>query len=83
MNIIMKSMEGWSGAPVVAGTYLLIQGDGTVGALINTGAAVYALLLVDDGNIGYLDGRLGANILASSASNAILGFYLYNHSCHL
>ncbi len=62
------------------GYRLLVYGDGAVGALIDTGTAVYAVLLVNDRYIGDLDGRLGANVLARSASNAILGFYLCNQT---
>lgn len=76
----MKSKERWSKAPVGYRTVLLVYGDGAVGALVNAGTAVYAVLLADDGNIGDLDGRLGANVLASSASNAIFNFYLSNQT---
>lgn len=59
-------------------TVLLVDGDGVVGALVDAGPAIYAISLVDHCYIGDLDGRLGADILASSASNALVSVNLRN-----
>lgn len=57
---------------------LLVYGDSAVGALVHAGAAVYTVLLGDNGYIGDLDGRLGTDVLTSSASNTLVSVDLCN-----
>jgi hypothetical protein len=71
----MRNKEGGADAPFE----VCLLDDGTVGALVDAGTAVYALAGVDHGHIVDLDGRLGANILTSSASNTILCLDLNGH----
>ena len=61
----------------------LINGYGVVRALVDAGTAIYAVLLVDDGNLGDLDASLWTDILASTASYALFGLYLCSHLKHL
>ena len=63
-------------------TYL-IDDDRAVRALVHTSTAIYAVLLVDDGDLSNLDGSLWADILASTASYALFGLYLCSHLKHL
>jgi len=59
-------------------TVLLVHGDGVVGALVDAGPAIYTVRFIDHSYISDLDGRLGADILASSASNALVSVNLRN-----
>lgn len=61
----------------------LINGDGVVRALVDASTAVYAVLLVDDSDLGYLDATLWADIFASTASYALFGLNLCSHLKHL
>ena len=62
---------------------ILIDGDGVVRALVDASTTVHAVLLVDDGDLGDLYASLWADILASTASYALFGFYLCSHFKHL
>jgi hypothetical protein len=75
---MIKSGKGGAELHLVPDQYLLVYGDGAVRALVNAGAAVNTILLVDNRDIGDLNGRLRTDVLASSASNTFVSVDLCN-----